>query len=66
MTVLCNAITCQHNSEKGDRTAYGKCLLKLIILMNVEKEDYKKDIMDCQLYQQKKSADVFGINNGLK
>lgn len=54
MTVLCNAATCIHNSrnnsgfDKGSTIAI--CSLEIISLRNVEREDYKDDVMDCESY----------------
>jgi len=61
MMVMCTAVTCKHNSlylcfkhldEFGEKPILGKCNLEIIVLRDVEREDYKDDVMACALYKR--------------
>ena len=58
MTVLCEAVTCKHNNEFGEKAILGTCSLEVIVLKDVEREDFADDFMACQLYMRGSAVDI--------
>ena len=58
MTVLCEAVTCKHNNEFGEKAILGTCSLEVIVLKDVEREDFADDFMACALYKRGDDEDA--------
>lgn len=52
MTVMCPAITCKFNSKHNSKQLENTCTLEVVVLQDMEREDYADDFMACALYKR--------------
>lgn len=51
MTVMCSAVTCEFNSKRN-KEFENTCTLEVVVLQDMEREDYADDFMACALYKR--------------